>query len=200
MVVQISSLPAIMPFNDYGNWDKYIKALYTVFKRDFIDSKPNVGEVTFRLKYNPAFQDRAYTFYHMTHKGNDENERIPDLRRSERLPWCRYTIEHADAYKLRFWEEERKGHHRVCIWLKAMNDDGIVDTENNYFVILEVRKDYVLPWTAFCANAPHQIRKKEKEYSNWLKSVNGKQYSLENLINEIMCREKQESHGNHTTP
>ena len=109
MSVNINLLPEIIPFNNFGNWDVYMDVLYAIFKRDFIDSKPKVGQVLFRLKYQPVFQDRAYTFYHMTHKGNIEDERIPDMRRSERVPWCRPTIENADAYNLCFWEEERKG-------------------------------------------------------------------------------------------
>lgn len=45
------------------------------------------------MKVHPEFQDRAYTFYHMTHKGSVENERIPDFRRCERMPWARPTVE-----------------------------------------------------------------------------------------------------------
>lgn len=45
------------------------------------------------MKVHPEFQDRAYTFYHMTHKGNVENERVPDLRRCERMPWAKPTVE-----------------------------------------------------------------------------------------------------------
>lgn len=188
MAVDINSLPDMISFNDYGNWDVYIDTLYEIFRKDFIESKPHVDSIRFGLKYNPSFQNRAYTFYHMTHKGEDEKNRIPDLRRSERLPWCRHTIEHTDSYNLRFWEEERKGKHRICIWLEACDQKGHVEIENNYFVILDVRKEYVLPWTAFCAEKHHNIRKKEKEYNKWLSSVEGKQYTLEELIKEIMSR------------
>lgn len=200
MLVNIILLPDKILFNDYRDWGKYVDVLYSLFKRDFIDSKPHVGNVVFRLKYKPEFQDRAYTFYHMTHKGDVENERTPDMRRCERLPWCRPTIENADKYKLCFWEEERKGHHRVCIWLQAEDDFGKVAIEDNYFVILDVRDGYVLPWTAFCAEYNNQIRKKAKEYNQWLKDVGNKVYTLEELINDIMKREKQGSHENHTTP
>lgn len=200
MSVKKNLLPEIVPFNNFGSWDVYMEALYAVFKQDFIESKPKVGQIVFKLKYKPKFQDRAYTFYHMTHKGHNEDERLPDMRRSERLPWCRPTIEKADDYKLCFWEEERKGHHRVCIWLQAEDEGNNIAIEDNYFVILEVRADYVLPWTAFCAEYNNQIRKKEKEYRQWQNNVNNRVYTLEELINDIMNREKQGSHENHTTP
>lgn len=200
MPVDINLLPEIVPFNNFGNWGVYMDELYKIFKRDFIDSKPHVGHVVFRLKYNPKFQGRAYTFYHMTHKGKIESDRTPDLRRSERLPWCRVTIENTSPYHLCFWEEERKGHHRVCIWLQAEDNNNNVAIENNYFVILEVREGYVLPWTAFCAEYNNQIRKKSKEYEQWLDKVGNRAYTLEELIDDIMNREKQGSHENHTTP
>lgn len=200
MPVDINLLPKIVSFNDFGKWDMYIDFLYSIFKRDFIDSKPHVGKIVFRLKYKPKFQDRACTFYHMTHKGDIESERIPDMRRSERLPWCRHTIENTNTYNLCFWEEERNGHHRVCIWLQAEDENGNVAIENNYFVILEVRAEYVLPWTAFCAEYNNQIRKKAKEYGQWLDNVGNRVYTLEELITDIMNREKQGSHENHTTP
>lgn len=198
MAIDIRLLPDMILFNDYGSWDAYVADLYSVFKRDFIDSKPRVGSVVFKLKYHPEYQERAYTFYHMTHKGDNEAERLPDLRRSERLPWCRHTIEKTDVYRLRFWEETRKEHSRICIWLEA-ETCGKVEIENNYFVILEVRNGYVLPWTAFCADKPHQLRKKHKEYEQWLKDTGDKKCTLEGLIVEIM-KKKQGTHDNHTTP
>ena len=200
MSVKKNLFPEIVPFNNFGSWDVYMDVLYAIFKKAFIDSKPKVGKVVFRLKYKPLFQDRAYTFYHMTHKGNIEDERLPDMRRCERLPWCRPTIEKADVYNLCFWEEVRKGHHRVCIWLQAEDNNNNVAIENNYFVILEVREGYVLPWTAFCAEYNNQVRKKSKEYEQWLDKVDNRAYTLEELIDDIMNREKQGSHENHTTP
>ncbi len=110
------------------------------------------------MKVHPEFQDRAYTFYHMTHKGNVENERVPDLRRCERMPWAKPTVEILPQKgEVKCWEQTRSGKHRVCIWLEV--DDG-----DNYFVVLDVRKTFVLLWTAFYADYPHQVRKKAKEY------------------------------------
>lgn len=180
MAVHSRLLPKKIFLQDYsGNYQLFIDAVYTIFEKDFVKYHPSFGSHRLRLKYHPKFQKRAYTFYHMTHKGEIENERIPDLRRCECLPWGRPTIEKVEEYSLRFWEQERKGKHRICIWLETEDD---VD----YFFILDVRKTYILPWTAFVAEYPHEIKKKEKEYQQWLTMQNGKTYTPDSLVQKIM--------------
>lgn len=77
-------------------------------------------------------------------------------------------------------EQTRSGKHRVCIWLEV--DDG-----DNYFVVLDVRKTFVLLWTAFYADYPHQVRKKAKEYEEWLR-LSGRVLTPDELIKNIMQR------------
>jgi hypothetical protein len=99
----------------------------------------------------------------MTHSGNDEQNRLPDFRRCERLPWARPTIENCDQWMLKVWPQKRNGSDRLCIWLERFG-------EPDYFVILDVRKDYKLIWTAFVSEYEHEKRKKLKEYNEWLKT------------------------------
>ncbi len=178
MIVDITKLPNLICLEDYkGDYHAFINAVYAKFERDFIRHGAKFGHYSIKLKFHPLFQERAYTFYHMTHKGEIETEREPDLRRCERIPWARPTIENVETYGLRFWEQERNGKHRICIWLNVDNGD-------NYFVILEVRKSFVLLWTAFYAEYSHQLRKKEKEYKLW-KDHNIKSYTPEELVKDI---------------
>lgn len=189
MTVPAKNLPEKIYLESYnGNYSQFIDKVYQVFKHDFIDSKPHVENLVFRLKLNPKYQDRAYTFYHMTHEGNDEKNRIPDLRRCERMPWYRPGIENTEIFSLNFWEEERKGKNRICIWLEVNDDETINHWNNNYFIILDVRDYYILPWTAFCAEYHNQVIKKQKEYNEWKKSVGNKNYTLYSLAVEIMNR------------
>lgn len=181
MAVSINDLPRIIEFNEFGVWQTYIDAIYDVFQEDFIRRKCHFGSHELKMKWHPVFQDRAYTFYHMTHKGDIENEREPDLRRCERIPWARPTIADAEAFSLKFWEQERNGRHRVCIWLDVDNGD-------DYFCIFEVRKSYVLLWTAFYADYPHASRKKENEYRKWLAAQNGRSWTPDELIADIQSR------------
>ena len=162
------ALPNMILLEDYnGNYDKYIKAVFDVFKRDFIDKKTRFRGEVLRLKWEPEFQNKACTFYHMTHEGSDEQNRTPDLRRCERMPWAKPTIENCDSWGLKIWPQVRQGkggtRNRLCLWLEF-------EAEPDYIVVLEVRETYKLLWTAFVPQYPHEKRKKQKEYEDWLKT------------------------------
>lgn len=181
MAIHSSLLPEKIYLNNYsGDYKKYIDAVYEVFERDFINHRPVFGGFKLGMKFNPLYQERAYTFYHMTHTGKDEQNRTPDLRRCECMPWGRPSIEKTTIYSLKFWEQKRENKRRVCIWLEITDKD-------DYFFILDVRKTYVLPWTAFVAEHSHEVRKKEKEYQEWLDSEGGHLYTPDELIRKIMC-------------
>lgn len=159
------NLPELILLEDFnGDYTSFIDAVYEVFENDFIKHQTKFRGETLRMKWHPVFQKRAYTFYHMTHKGQDEQNREPDLRRCERMPWARPVIENCDGWKLKIWPQKRKGANRLCIWLE-------LEDEADYFVIIDVRKDYKLLWTAFVAEYEHEKRKKQKEYEAWFKTL-----------------------------
>ena len=99
----------------------------------------------------------------MTHKGEDEQNREPDLRRCERMPWAKPTIENCDLCNLKIWNQKRGNADRICIWLEVLD-------EPDYIIIIDVRANYKLLWTAFVIEYPHEKRKKQKEYEAWLKT------------------------------
>ncbi|CAL1519896.1 hypothetical protein [Chitinophaga sp. MM2321] len=164
----IVELPELLLLNNYGgDYAQYIEAVYEIFKRDFVTNKTKFRGEVLKLKWHPIYQDKAYTFYHITHTGEDEQNRLPDLRRCERMPWTNPTIEKCDTWSLKIWPQQRQGKggikDRLCIWLELQN-------EPDYIVILEVRDNYKLLWTAFAPQYPHEKRKKQKEYEVWLKT------------------------------
>lgn len=146
-----------------GIFSDYFEAVYSIFKKDFVESKPIFEGKKLALKKNPLIDGKEYTFYHFTHSGNIENDRKPDLRRMERIRWAKPVIEKCHNFKLKVWPQKRKGKDRICIWLQLENDF-------DYIVILDVRKNYILPWTAFVLEFEHEKRKKQKEYENYLKA------------------------------
>lgn len=160
-MINYDKLPEKICLEDYGgNYKAYIEAIYNIFERDFILHHTKFGRHELKLKFNPLFQERAYTFYHMTHKGEIETDRQPDLRRCECLPWARPAIENVTAWNLKFWRQTRQhSKNRVCIALET-------DIET-YFIILEVRDTFILLWTAFLVEYRHQAKKKLKEYVEW---------------------------------
>ncbi len=161
-------LPDLLLLEDFGgNYPAYIEEIYKIFKRDFVSKKTKFRGEELRLKWNPIYQDKAYTFYHMTHEGKDEQNRLPDLRRCERMPWAKPAIENCDSWSLKIWPQVRTGkggtRDRLCIWLELVD-------EPDYMIILDIRTDYKLLWTAFVPQYPHEKRKKQKEYEAWLET------------------------------
>lgn len=163
-------LPSKIYLEDYsGDYHKFIDAVYQIFENDFIRHKTKFGSHVLGMKINPKFQERAYTFYHMTHEGEDENNRTPDLRRCECMPWAKPVIENVQNWNLKFWRQSRnRSENRICIWLECSEE-----VEDDYFIILEVRETYVLLWTAFMSKYSNSIRKKFKEYKEWKDSSDG---------------------------
>ena len=168
MDIKTIELPDLLLLDEYnGDYSIFIAAVYEVFIRDFVKQKTKFRGEELKLKWHPVYQDKAYTFYHMTHKGEDEQNRSPDLRRCERIPWASPTIENCDNWNLKIWPQVRTGkggtRDRLCLWLELVD-------EADYIIILDVRDNYKLLWTAFVLQYSHEKRKKQREYDAWLKT------------------------------
>jgi len=156
-----SWLPALVLLQDHnGDWNRYVAALYVYFKQDFMDSAPIFEGKSLALKRYPLNQGKEATFWHIISAGKAEQDRLPDLRRCERIRWPCPIIEHSPEPVIKIWENQRKGEMRVCLWLERQE----------YLVILARRKTYTLFWTAYPVTQPHAKRKLQKEYEAYSKA------------------------------
>jgi hypothetical protein len=154
-------LPPLILMEDYDNhFGTYFHAVYEVFRADFVMTKPVFRGVRLALKRHPIVDGVEYTFYHFTHTGNDEQNRLPDMRRMERMPFPKPIIEDCDVCGLKVWRNKRKGADRICILCE----------DERYLVVLDDRGDYILPWTAYYLQYDHELRKKLKEYDEFKKA------------------------------
>lgn len=154
-------LPEIEPFDKYGgDWSKYLEALYSFFKNDFIESKTNFKGRRLGLKKHPVENGKEATFWHLISEGKEESERTPDLRRCERIRWPRPVIENDTDPAVKVWENKRKSETRILLWLE----------QDEYLVILADRKEYILLWTAYMVTRDHQKNKLEREYQRYKKA------------------------------
>lgn len=157
-------LPEIIELSEFnGNFDLYIEAIYQVFKNDFIDSKPVFRGKRVGLKRLPVVDGRECTFYHLTHEGDIETQRIPNLRRMECIPWPKPIINNSFSTCLKVWKNTRRGKGGTKTRILIFHE------QEKYLLILDERIDFVLPWTAYCVGNS----KKEsllKEYENYLKA------------------------------
>jgi hypothetical protein len=150
-------LPPLVLLEEYcGEWEKYIEAIYNCFKIDFIDSKPKFEEKDVSIVKYPAFQNKECGFWHITSEGRKENERIPDIRRCERICWPKPIIEQHNDIAIRCWRNTRGQGRKIILWLY----------EQDYIVVLTERKTYVILWTAYPITFDNTRKKLQKEYED----------------------------------
>lgn len=150
-------LPELVRLEDHGgDWEKYIEEVYTIFIHDFVKNKPTFKGKRFGLKRHPLFKDKEATFWHITSEGKSETDRIPDLRRCERIRWPRAIIDNYTNEKILCWENIRNNEKRIVMWYR----------EEDYVVVLADRTEYVLLWTAYCVRYEHTRIKLQKEYDS----------------------------------
>ncbi len=147
-------LPPLVLFEDYqGDWHQYLEAIYQYFCKDFVTSKPDYGGKRFALKRHPMIKGKEATFWHIISEGDVESERLPDLRRCERIRWPRPIIEGIKSSHLKYWRSKRKEEERIVIAL----------ADFSYVVVLADRGEYVLLWTAYYVEQEHRRQKLRRE-------------------------------------
>ncbi|MCK4632952.1 MAG: hypothetical protein KAT79_06745 [candidate division Zixibacteria bacterium] len=153
-------LPQLILMSSYGNnWSEFLDAIYRFFKKDYMYSKPSFNGEHIGHKRHPAIQGKEATFWHLISEGSNESERVPEIRRCERIRWPRAVIDNCGDPDVKVWENSRRGECRVVLWFE----------KQNYVVVLARRKDYLLLWTAYPVVRVHRKEKLRKEYENSLK-------------------------------
>ncbi|MBD3672767.1 MAG: hypothetical protein HUJ26_04500 [Planctomycetaceae bacterium] len=146
-------LPEIITLNDHdGNWQNYIDAVYAVFENDFIKSKCHLKGKEVGVRRETSYDGKWFTFWHCVSEGRIEEDRTPDFRRSERVPWIRPTIEHETEDTVDVWTTKKNREQRLYLWVNE-----------EYIVVLGVRKKYFLLITAFPTNRTHTVEKLRRE-------------------------------------
>jgi hypothetical protein len=154
-------LPNIIKLTQYGgNFNMYNDAVYAIFRNDFVIHKPVFRGKMLGLKAHPYIDNKEYTYYHFTHSGDIESLRIPDLRRMERIGFPKPMITFSESEKLKIWRNKRQRKERILI----------LHEEERYLVVLEDRKDYILPWTAYYLEHNNRLNKLLKEYEAYIKT------------------------------
>lgn len=146
-------LPPLVELADYGgNWPAYEEALYAFFHADFIAHTTRFRTLPVVLKRMPLYENKEASYWHCISEGKDELERVPDMRRCERIRWPRPCIEH--ERQLKVWTERRNGDHRIHIWLESAG----------YIVVLAVRRSHLILWTTFYVKHAHEREKFNRRY------------------------------------
>lgn len=132
-----------------GDWGAYLEAVYKEFCKGFRGAAFEFRGKRVGLKRYPVIDGKEATFWHFISQGNVEEDRVPDIRRCERIGWARAILDNVEDEGLLVWTEEVKGDQRILIWCE----------DASYLVVLADRGEYVLPWTAYPVEHEHQKRK-----------------------------------------
>lgn len=140
------SAPPLIPFD--GNWPTYEAQLYAIFLAEIAQ-----GALIFRgnrvsCRRLPETEGKWAAFWHLVQQGKVEEDRLPDLRRCERLRWVKYAIEswNTDG-DIQWWENARGSETNVLLWYRE-----------EYLVILSKRDGYWLLKSAYETDQPHRVR------------------------------------------
>ena len=151
-------LPDLLQLSDHsGKWQEYCDAVYAVFNRDFISSQPQLDGQWVRCRRDPLYDGKEAGFWHCVQQGADEEARISDTQRCERIAWIRAIIEHASESPVERWTTTRGSDSRCVLWFRE-----------EYVVILGNRtsrhgREYKQLITAYCTDRDHTKRKLRKE-------------------------------------
>lgn len=154
-------LPELVELTEFGgNFKNYLEAVYEIFINDFVRNRPAFRGVRLGLKKYPVSAGKEATFWHITSEGDDEQTRLPDLRRLERIRWPAFLINNSEHPYLKVWENTRGNKTNILILHEL----------ENYVVVLRKGNGYLLPWTAYLIEYEWRKKKFIREYEEYVKS------------------------------
>ncbi len=162
----MSQPPELLPFS--GEWPAYEEIIYEAFLESFV--RPNVEFRGWKVsaQFRPETRGKGFSFWHTISEAPDpnnrnEDERIPNFRRCERIRWIRWVIENAGTEGFLWWENIRGRDTHVVIWAR----------EHDFAVVLGKRQDFFVLKTAYAEIKPHRRKTFEAEWSAFWEARKG---------------------------
>lgn len=155
--------PRVFPFQ--GEWKTYVDSIYKAFLDSFVRTDLQFRGWRVTAQRHPETLGKGFSFWHTIseapdRKNRNEVDRIPDLRRCERILWIRWVIENADNQGFHWWENRRGQDTHVVIWAKDYDFAVILGKRNNYYVLK----------TAYAEIKPHRQHTFENELTAYWKA------------------------------
>jgi|SRR3989339_1042966 len=126
--------PDIFEFK--GTWDSYEEELYEIFNKTICEGSLTFQGQRISIKRHPEYKEKHFTFWHITSEGEREAERIPDLRRCERIRWVSWLISNCETNpEITYWENKRGSEKHIVIWSEQHQFAVILARRNGYFLL-----------------------------------------------------------------
>lgn len=143
-----------------GDWSAYVEELYRIYLNEIVHGQLELESLPIRTRYHPATDNKGYGFWHIISDGKEEEERLPDMRRCERIRWVRFVIENADKppAEISWWKNKRGNNTHIVIWYE----------DKEFAVVLAERRGYLLLKTAYMVK-PHRGKSFQRERDEYWK-------------------------------
>lgn len=132
--------PDLIPFE--GDWLPYEDRIYEVFLDSFVRRNVQFNGWVVKAQFRPEAHGKGFSFWHVISESPDprnkkEVDRIPDLRRCERIAWISWAISCVEAGVSGFywWENRRGSNVHVVIWAEANDFAVVLAKRNGYYVL-----------------------------------------------------------------
>lgn len=162
-----SWLPPLIVMADFDHaWEEYVEGVYAIFERDLINSQPKLDGCWVRCRRDPLYDSKVAGFWHCVQEGPEEEQRIPDIRRCERVGWIKAVISNATDPLVDSWENERGSEKRRLLWFRE-----------EYLVVMAARvrpRDgfrFFQLITAYCTVEESRKRKLRRERDDYRKRL-----------------------------
>lgn len=162
----MSQPPKLLLF--HGDWPPYEDSVYEAFLGSFVRPGVTFRGIKVSAQFRPDTRGKGFSFWHTISEAaspdnRNEDDRVPDIRRCERILWIRWIIENAGNDGFLWWENERKGNTHVVIW--AVHHD--------FAVVLAKRKNYYVLKTAYAEIRSHRRATFQREWEEFSGTQNG---------------------------
>ena len=151
-------LPALLSLSPWKA-DTY-EMLYFIFRADFLITKPVFDGHNVTVPTNQE-DGKESIFWHLTTTGSPDG-RLPDLRRAERLPWIKPTLENCRRFpaEVMVFSYREKRSIRVYIWLP---------TQGYVIILKRLGNGNHMLITAFYMEREHSQEKIRRKYVGRIK-------------------------------
>jgi len=164
----MSEPPALLRFD--GDWPSYEDAVYEAFLESFVRPSIEFQGCPVSAPYRPESRGKHFSFWHVIseapHPSNrNEDDRIPNIKRCERIRWIAWAIEQANTGQnnVSWWENQRGRDTHIVIWVERWD----------FAVILGKRQNYYVLKTAYCDLRPSRRQAFEKERAAFWQNQKG---------------------------
>ena len=154
------SLPPLILLDEYENdWDLYIESVYQIFCEDLKYSNLKYNGQRIFLKRHPCYKGKEKSFWHITSEGKIEEQRLPSLRRCEKIRWIRFVIENSKEKYIKIWKNNRYGRVNICFAIENFE----------YIVVLGERVGYYVLLSAYPVERERKRQRFNQEYASYIK-------------------------------